>query len=336
MEGIAREVRLVARPQGFPGEELFELAETSIPDPADGQLLIRNAYFSVDPYMRPRMNDVRSYVAPFTLGEAMTGGAVGRVAVSRHPSFAEGDWVLHQLGWREWALSDGTALRRIDPAAAPVSTSLGVLGMPGFTAWYGLFVLGEPKEGETVLVSGAAGAVGSAVGQMARIAGCRVIGSAGSDEKIAWLQELGCDGVFNYREQPPHLAVKELCPDGIDIYFDNVGGEHLEAAIGALRAFGRVVACGSISRYNDAEPAPGPRNMFMVVTKRIRIQGFIISDHFDRFGEFARQAGGWVRDGRLQYRETVVDGIENAPQAFLGLLRGENIGKMLVKVGPDE
>ena len=282
------------------------------------------------------MNDVRSYVAPYTLGEAMTGGAVGRVAVSRHPRYAEGDWVLHQLGWREWALSDGSALRRLDPAIAPLSTALGVLGMPGFTAWYGLFVLGAPKEGETVLVSGAAGAVGSAAGQMARIAGCRVIGSAGSEEKLAWLRELGFDDVFNYREQRPRHALGELAPDGIDIYFDNVGGDHLEAAIGALRTYGRVVACGSISRYNDAEPTAGPRNMFMVVTKRLRLQGYIISDHFDRFGEFAREAAEWVRDGRLQYRETVVDGIENAPRAFLGLLRGENIGKMLVKVGPAE
>jgi NADPH-dependent curcumin reductase CurA len=336
MEGSAREIRLVARPQGFPDEELFELAETSIPEPADGQVLIRNAYFSVDPYMRPRMNDVRSYVAPFTLGEAMTGGAVGRIAVSRNPKLAEGDWVVHSLGWREWALSDGTGLRKVDPALGPVSTSIGVLGMPGFTAWYGLFVLGEPKEGETVLVSGAAGAVGSAVSQMARIAGCRVIGSAGSDAKTAWLAELGCEGVFNYHEQAPYSALKELAPDGIDIYFDNVGGEHLEAAIGALRTYGRIVACGSISRYNDVEPAPGPRNMFLVVTKRLKMQGFIISDHFDRFGEFLTDASAWVREGRLRYRETVVDGIENAPKAFLGLLRGENIGKMLVKVGPDE
>jgi NADPH-dependent curcumin reductase CurA len=334
MEGVAREIRLVARPQGFPGEDLFEVAETSIPDPAEGQLLIRNAYFSVDPYMRPRMNDVRSYVAPFTLGEAMTGGAVGRVEVSRSPRFAEGDWVLHQLGWREWALSDGSALRKLDPTIAPISTALGVLGMPGFTAWYGLFVLGQPTEGETVLVSGAAGAVGSAAGQMARIAGCRVIGSAGSEEKLDWCGQLGFDAGFNYREQSPRRALAELAPDGIDIYFDNVGGEHLEAAIGALRTHGRVVACGSISRYNDAEPTPGPRNMFMVVTKRLRLQGYIITDHFDRFHEFAQQAGEWVRDGRLQYRETVVEGIENAPRAFLGLLRGENIGKMLVKVGP--
>jgi NADPH-dependent curcumin reductase CurA len=336
MDGVAREIRLVARPQGFPDEDLFEVAETSIPDPADGQLLIRNAYFSVDPYMRPRMNDVRSYVAPFTLGEAMTGGAVGRVAVSRNAGYAEGDWVLHQLGWREWALSDGSGLRRLDPSVAAVSTALGVLGMPGFTAWYGLFALGAPQEGETVFVSGAAGAVGSAAGQMARIAGCRVIGSAGSPEKLAWLRDLGFDAAFDYREQRPREALAELAPDGIDIYFDNVGGEHLEAAIGALRTHGRVVACGSISRYNDAEPAPGPRNMFLIVTKRLRIQGYIIRDHYERFGEFAEQAGAWVADGRLQYRETVIEGIENAPKAFLGLLRGENIGKMLVKVGPSE
>jgi NADPH-dependent curcumin reductase CurA len=336
MSAVGKEIRLVARPQGFPSEELFEVAEARVPEPAEGQVLIRNAYFSVDPYMRPRMNDVRSYVAPFTLGEAMTGGAVGRVAVSRNPRYAEGDWVLHQLGWREWALSDGSALRRLDASVAPVSTALGVLGMPGFTAWYGLFVLGLPVEGETVLVSGAAGAVGSAAGQMARIAGCRVIGSAGSEAKLDWLRELGFDEVFNYRESSPRHALAELAPDGIDIYFDNVGGDHLEAAIGAARTHGRIVACGSIARYNDAEPAPGPRNMFMIVTKRIRMQGFIISDHFERFGEFAREAGEWLRDGRLQYRETVVEGIENAPKAFLGLLRGENIGKMLVKVGPDE
>jgi NADPH-dependent curcumin reductase CurA len=335
MEAVAREIRLVARPKGFPDEELFELAETPIPEPAEGQLLVRNAYFSVDPYMRPRMNDVRSYVAPFTLGEAMTGGAVGRVATSRHPRFAEGDWVLHGLGWREWALSDGSGVRKVDLAGAPVSTSLGVLGMPGFTAYYGLFELGRPEPGETVFVSGAAGAVGSAAGQMAKIAGCTVIGCAGSAEKVAWLRELGFDHPFDYREHSLRDAVAAASPDGIDIYFDNVGGDQLEAAIGALRTYGRIVACGSISRYNDVEPAPGPRNMFMVVTKRLRIQGYIISDHYDRFPEFLARATEWVRDGRLRYRETVVDGIENAPQAFLGLLRGENVGKMLVKVGPD-
>jgi NADPH-dependent curcumin reductase CurA len=336
MEGVSREIRLVARPQGFPSEDLFELTETPIPDPGEGQLLVRNSYFSVDPYMRPRMNDVRSYVAPFTLGEALTGGAVGQVAASRHAKYAKGDWVQHPLGWREWALSDGSGVRKIDPGAAPVSTSLGVLGMPGFTAYYGLFELGAPKPGETVFVSGAAGAVGSTAGQMAKIAGCRVLGCAGSAEKVAWLRDIGFDAAFDYRERSLRQALAEAAPDGLDIYFDNVGGDSLEAAIGALRNHGRIVACGSISRYNDVEPAPGPRNMFMVVTKRLRLQGYIISDHYDRFPEFLERAREWVRDGRLRYQETVVEGIENAPRAFLGLLRGENVGKMLVKVGPAE
>ena len=331
---MSREIRLVARPKGFPGEDLFELAETPIPEPGEGQLLVRNAYFSVDPYMRPRMNDVRSYVAPFTLGEPMVGGAVGRVERSRNDRYAEGDWVVHGLGWREWALSDGSGMRRIDSAVAPVSSFLGVLGMPGLTAYYGLFELGQPQEGETVFVSGAAGAVGSAAGQMAKIAGCRVVGSAGSAAKIEWLRELGFDAAFNYREQPVREALAEAAPEGIDVYFDNVGGDHLEAAIGALHTYGRVAACGSVSRYNDVEPSPGPRNMFMVVTKRLRIQGYIITDHYDRYPEFFERASEWVREGRLRYRETVVEGIDNAPRAFLGLLRGENIGKMLVKVGP--
>jgi len=335
MEGMSREIRLVARPRGFPDEDLFEIAEAPIPDPGEGQLLVRNAYFSVDPYMRPRMNDVRSYVAPFTLGEAMTGGAVGRVAVSRNERYAEGEWVLHGLGWREWTLSDGSGLRKVDSTSAPISTSLGVLGMPGFTAYYGFHELGRPQPGETLFVSGAAGAVGSTAGQMAKIAGCRVLGCAGSAEKVEWLRELGFDDAFDYRERSVRKALAEIAPDGIDIYFDNVGGDSLEAAIGALRTHGRIVACGSIARYNDVEPAPGPRNMFMVVTKRLRIQGYIISDHYDRFPEFLARAQEWVRDGRLRYRETVIDGIENAPRAFLGLLRGENIGKMLVKVGPD-
>jgi NADPH-dependent curcumin reductase CurA len=336
MEGVSREIRLVARPRGFPDEELFELAETPISDPGEGQLLVRNAYFSVDPYMRPRMNDVRSYVAPFTLGEALSGGAIGRVAASRNERFPEGQWVVHNAGWREWALSDGHGVRAVDTSSAPVSAFLGVLGMPGFTAYHGLFEIGKPKEGETVFVSGAAGAVGSAAGQMAKIAGCRVIGCAGSPEKVAWLRELGFDHAFDYREQPVRKALAEGAPDGIDIYFDNVGGDSLEAAIGALRPHGRVVACGSISRYNDVEASAGPRNMFMVVTKRLLLQGYIITDHYAGFPEFLRLAEEWVRDGKLRYRETVIEGIENAPRAFLGLLRGENVGKMLVKVGPVE
>jgi NADPH-dependent curcumin reductase CurA len=336
MEGVSREIRLAARPSGFPEEGLFEVVECPIPDPAEGQVLIRNAFLSVDPYMRPRMNDMRSYVAPYTLGEPMTGGAVGRVVASRDESLPEGEWVVHGLGWREWALSDGARVRRVDTTLAPPSTALGVLGMPGFTAYHGLFEIGRPKAGETVFVSGAAGAVGSAAGQMAKVAGCRVIGSAGSAEKVAWLEELGFDAAFDYREQPVRQALKEAAPDGIDVYFDNVGGDHLEAAIGALRNHGRIVACGSISRYNDAEPTPAPRNLFMVVTKRLLMQGFIINDHYGEFSQFLAAASEWFRDGRLRYRETLVDGIQNAPKAFLGLLRGENIGKMLVKVGPDE
>lgn len=335
MQGVSREIRLAARPQGMLRESDFELAEVSIPAPGEGELLIRNAYFSVDPYMRPRMNEARSYAASFELGEPLHGGAVGRVEESRNAAFSVGDWVLHGLGWREWALSDGTAVRAIDPAVAPVSTALGVLGMPGLTAYHGLFEIGKPKDGEVVFVSGAAGAVGSAAGQLAKIAGCRVIGSAGSAEKLAWLHELGFDGVFDYHDVSPREALRELAPDGIDIYFDNVGGDQLEAAIGALRMYGRIIACGSIALYNESEPPPGPRNIFLVVTKRLLMQGYIISDHFSEFPEFLGKAGEWVRDGRLRYRETVVEGIENAPGAFIGLFTGENIGKMLVQVGPD-
>jgi NADPH-dependent curcumin reductase CurA len=332
----SREVRLVGRPHGVPDDTLFELAEATVPDPGEGQVLIRNAYLSVDPYMRGRMNDMRSYVAPFALGEAMTGGAVGRVVQSRSPQWPEGSWVVHQLGWREWAVSDGRGLLSVDPSLAPVSTALGVLGMPGFTGWYGITELGQPVAGETVFVSGAAGAVGSAAGQVAKLLGCRVIGSAGSPEKLAWLREIGFDEAFSYRDRPVHESLREAAPDGIDIYFDNVGGDHLEAAISSLRKHGRIVACGAISRYNDTEPSPGPRNLFMLFTKRLTARGFIISDHFDRVGDFLAEMGPWVAEGKMQYRETIVDGIDQAPRAFLGLLAGENIGKMLVKVGPDE
>lgn len=334
MRGVCREIRLVAHPTRLPDEDLFEVGETPIPDPAEGHFLIRNAYFSVDPFMRPRIGDARAYVAPYTLGEAMSGGAVGRVAVSRHPDFAEGEWVLHMLGWREWALSDGKHVWKVDPSIAPVSAALGVLGIPGFTAYYGLHEIGRPQTGETVFVSGASGAVGSAAGQMAKIAGCRVVGCAGSEAKVAWLRELGFDAVFDYREQPARKALADLAPEGIDLYFDNVGGKQLEAAIGALRNHGRIVACGSMSRFEDVDFAP--RNLFMIVTKRLRMEGFLISDHVDLFPGYVALAGDWVREGRLRHRETIIDGIENAPAAFVGALRGESIGKMLVKVGPAE
>jgi NADPH-dependent curcumin reductase CurA len=327
----SREIHLAARPNGAPAPSDFSLVEVDVPDPAEGEVLIRNAYMSVDPYMRGRMNDAKSYVPPFQLGEVLDGGAVGQVVASRNERVPEGAWVVSRLGWRELALSDGSGLLQFDPSLGPVSTALGVLGMPGLTAYVGLLDIGRPVEGETVFVSGAAGAVGSLVGQIAKLRGCRVIGSAGSPEKVAWLRELGFDVAFDYRE----TETREVLREGVDVYFDNVGGQTLEAALGGLRVGGRVVACGAISQYNATEPPVGPRNLFLVVTKRLRLEGFIISDHYDRLPAFLAEVAPWVRDGSVRYRETVVEGIERAPEAFIGLLAGENVGKMLVKVGPD-
>jgi NADPH-dependent curcumin reductase CurA len=276
------------------------------------------------------MTGVRTYVDPYDVGDAIEGGAVGRVVTSRYDGLGEGDWVSSMLGWREGGVVDGKTLRKLDPQVAPPSTALGVLGMPGFTAWVGLVEIAAVQDGETIYVSGAAGAVGSTAVQLAKLKGLRVIGSAGSDEKVGWLRSLGIEA-FNYRETSP----REALGDGIDVYFDNVGGAQLEAALTALRPFGRVVACGAISRYNDERPEPGPRNLGFVVSKRLRIQGFIVTDHGARFGDFVREVGPWVADGNVQFRETVLEGIENVPAAFAGLFHGDNTGKMLVRVGPD-
>jgi NADPH-dependent curcumin reductase CurA len=327
---MTREVILAARPQGEPKESDFELREAPAREPGDGEVAVRNVFVSVDPYMRSRMTGIRTYVGPFEVGEAIDGGAVGRVVDSRHAGFETGDWVTSQLGWCESGVVDGDRLRKIDPALAPPSTALGALGMPGFTAWIGLVDIGRVEQGETIYISGAAGAVGSTAAQIAKRKGLRVIGSAGSAEKVEWLRSLGVEA-FDYRETP----AKEALADGIDVYFDNVGGAQLEAALFALRPFGRVVACGSISRYNDERPEPGPRNLALIVTKRLRVQGFIITDHGERYGEFLREVGPLVRDGKLECRETIVEGLENVPAAFAGLFRGENTGKMLVRVGPD-
>jgi NADPH-dependent curcumin reductase CurA len=327
---VTREVVLAARPQGMPQETDFELRDVEHPEPADGEVLVRNVFVSVDPYMRGRMTGIRTYVAPFEVGDPIDGGAVGRVVASKHGDLAEGDWVVSQLGWREAGVTEGKRVRKIDPALAAPSTALGTLGMPGFTAWIGLTEIADVKEGETIYVSGAAGAVGSAAVQIAKLKGLRVIGSAGSDEKVEWLRSLGVEA-FNYRE----TRAKEALADGIDVYFDNVGGEQLEAGLSALRPFGRVAACGAISRYNDQQPEPGPRNIGFVVTKRLRIHGFIVSDHNVRFPDFLREVGPWVAEGKIECRETVLEGIENVPGAFAGLFRGDNTGKMLVRVGPD-
>ena len=322
---------LVARPEGSPRETDFELRDADDREPADGEVAVRNVLVSVDPYMRSRMTGVRTYVPPYEIGDVVDGAAVGRVVASRHERFAEGDWVHSRLGWRERGVAAGDELRKLDPELAPPSTALGVLGMPGLTAWIGLVDVGRVKDGETLWVSGAAGAVGSVAAQLAKLKGLRVIGSTGSPEKVEWLQSLGIEA-FDYNRTP----AKEALADGIDVYFDNVGGTQLESALFALRPFGRVIACGAISRYNDEGPVPGPRNLGLIVTKRLRVEGFIVLDHTDRFRAFIEEVGPWVREGKIVCRETIVEGFDNLPRAFAGLFSGDNIGKMLVRVGPDD
>ena len=330
----SREIRLKQRPVGVPDASTFEMAEVSVPDPSEGEILVRNRWMSVDPYMRGRMIDRKSYLPPFEVGKALQGGAVGEVIASRHDGFAVGDHVLGMLGWRELYLSDGSGLQKVDGSVAPLSAYLGILGMPGLTAHYGLLQIGEPKEGETVFVSGAAGAVGAAVCQIARLKGCRVVASAGSPEKIAWLtEEAGVDEAFDYKTVGSVVrALAQAAPGGVDVYFDNVGGDHLEAALHVMNPFGRIVACGSISTYNATEPPCGPGNLFHVVTKRLLMQGFIVSDHYDHFPAFAREMAGWLASGRVKWKETVVEGLANAPDAFIGLFSGANLGKMVVRL----
>ncbi|TXS42241.1 NADP-dependent oxidoreductase [Streptomyces sp. uw30] len=329
-----REWHLLSRPVGWPKDEDFALVETEVPTPGEGQVLVRNKYLSVDPYMRGRMSAAKSYVAPFELGKVMQGGAVGEVVASNAEGIAVGDHVLHFFGWREFAAMDAKAAVKVDPDAAPLSTYLGVLGMTGLTAYAGLLRVGAFKEGDAVFVSGAAGAVGSQVGQIAKLKGAsRVIGSAGSDEKVKLLvEEYGFDAAFNYKNGPVWEQLKEAAPDGIDVYFDNVGGEHLEAAIGALNLGGRAVICGMISQYNSTEPTPGPSNMVKILQNRLRVEGVLVGDHYDLQPEFVQEVGPWVASGQLKYRETVVEGVENNLEAFLGVLRGDNIGKMVVKL----
>ncbi|MFH9977657.1 NADP-dependent oxidoreductase [Streptomyces sp. NPDC017179] len=331
---INREWHLLSRPVGWPKPEDFALVEAEVPQPGEGQVLVRNEYLSVDPYMRGRMNAAKSYAEPYELGRPMQGGAVGEVVASEAEGFAVGDHVLHFGGWREYAAVNGRGAVKVDPAVAPLPAYLGVLGMTGLTAYAGLLRIASFKEGDAVFVSGAAGAVGGQVGQIARLKGAsRVIGSAGSDEKVRLLtEEYGFDAAFNYRNGPVAEQLKAAAPDGVDVYFDNVGGEHLEAAIGSLNLGGRIAVCGMISVYNNTEPAPGPRNLARLIQTRGRIQGFLVGDHYDLQPEFVREVGAWVRSGELKYRETVVEGIENTLEAFLGVLRGDNIGKMIVKL----
>ncbi len=333
MSAKTQEIRLKSRPIGLPTAENFELVETSLPAPGVGEASVRNLWMSVDPYMRGRMYDRPSYVPPFPLGEALQGGAVGRVEQSNHPDFKPGDVVESMLGWREAFVAPVAALQKLPAENVPPQAYLGVLGMPGLTAYAGLQRIGEPKAGDTVFVSGAAGAVGSVVCQIAKLRGCKVVASAGSDEKLSWLKSVGVDAGVNYKTCGKLLdAVRAAAPNGIDIYFDNVGGEHLEVALEVARPFARFVECGMISAYNAAEPPPGPRNLMYIVGKNIKMQGFIVAFHFDLRDQFRAEMTQWIKDGKVKWEETVEHGIANAPKAFLSLFAGANTGKMLVKL----
>ncbi|MFD6293135.1 NADP-dependent oxidoreductase [Streptomyces sp. NPDC060205] len=332
LPATGREWHLVSRPVGVPEPEDFALVEADLKQPGPDQIVVRNKHLSVDPYMRGRMSAAKSYVAPYELGKAMLGGAVGEVVASNADGFSVGDHVLHGFGWREYAVFDAKHAVKVDPDAAPLTTYLGVLGMTGLTAYAGLLRTASFQEGDSVFVSGAAGAVGSQVGQIAKLKGAsRVIGSAGSDEKVRLLvEEYGFDAAFNYKSGPVSEQLRKAAPDGIDVYFDNVGGDHLEAAIGSLNLRGRIAICGMISVYNNTEPAPGPKNLARLIATRGRIQGLLVGDHYDLQPQFVQEVGPWVASGELKYRETVVEGIENNLEAFLGVLRGDNTGKMIV------
>ena len=331
---LNKQILLAQRPDGLPKESDFKLVESTIPTPTDGQILVRALFLSVDPYMRGRMNDVKSYAPPVKLGEVMVGGVVGEVTQSNHAQFQPGDVVEGFFGWQEYAVSDGKGVRKIDPQLAPISTALSVLGMPGLTAYFGLLEIGKPQAGETVLVSGAAGAVGSMVGQIAKLKGCRVVGVAGSDDKVDHLVgELEFDAAFNYKTTEDYLRkLKELCPDGIDVYFDNVGGPVTDAVFRLLNVRGRVCVCGQISQYNLAKPEMGPRFLWKLIEKRARVEGFLVFQFADRYAEGLRQMAEWFNAGKIKIRENIVEGIENAPRAFIGMLQGQNTGKQLVKI----
>ncbi|MGD9648030.1 MAG: NADP-dependent oxidoreductase [Pirellulales bacterium] len=331
---VNREIRLRSRPAGMPSADNFELVEAPVPEAKAGEILVRNLWMSVDPYMRGRMIQRRSYVQPFEVGQVLEGGSIGVVVDSKNDRFAVGDHVLGMQGWRDYWTSDARGVGKVNAQLAPLQTFLGVLGMPGLTAYAGLLKVGELKEGENVFVSGAAGAVGSLVCQIAKIKGCRVMGTAGSDEKLAWLRdEAGVDYAFNYKT--PKNLVAEMAkglPEGIDVYFENVGGPQLEAALLHMRDFGRVVVCGLISQYNDERPEPGPSTLGMVILRRLRIQGFIVTDHADLRDKFLSDMAGWIAAGKIRWKETVYEGLERAPEAFIGLFHGDNLGKMLVRI----
>jgi NADPH:quinone reductase len=336
MAGRNRRIVLAAVPEGMPRESDFRILDVAVPEcPANG-LLVRTLWISVDPYLRGRITGVRSYVAPIAVGAAMVSGAVGEVVASLHPDFQRGDVVTGYWGWQDFDAVEGVRAQRVDPREAPVSTALGVLGVPGLTAYFGLTEVCEPKAGETIVVSGAAGAVGSAVGQIAKILGCRAVGVAGTPAKVEWVKSLGFDGVLNYRTDLPYAeTLARMCPDGIDCFFDNVGGEFTDAVFGLMNVRGRVAVCGQISQYNDPSQDVGPRPFRQMIVKQLCVEGFLVSRWSGRFADGRAQMAEWLNAGRLRYQETIYNGLESAPRAFIGLFHGENTGKSLVKVADD-
>ena len=330
---ISREIRLKSRPVGLPVADNFELATVELPPPGPGEVQVKNTWMTVDPYMRGRMNDVKSYSPPFALGEAMQGGAVGEVVASNDASFKAGDLVQSFFGWREAFNAPAAAVQRIETHGLPPQVFLGAAGMPGLTAYVGLLRIAALKDGDVVFVSAGSGAVGSMVCQIAKLKGHKVIASAGGAEKCAFLRdELGVDVAIDYKAEPITDALAKAAPEGIDVYFENVGGEHLEAALACANPFARFALCGMISMYNATTPPPGPRNIVLAVGKSLRLEGFIVSNHADMAPAFQKDLAAWHAAGKLKWKETVFEGIEKAPDAFLGLFKGENFGKMLVKL----
>jgi NADPH-dependent curcumin reductase CurA len=334
MPSVNRQITLAHRPVGMPTESDFRLMESPIPRPGAGEALVRALYLSLDPYMRGRMNDAASYARPVELGEVMVGGVVGRVIESNDPRMERDDIVEGMLGWQDYAIAPAKSLRKIDPRAFPITTALYVLGMPGLTAYFGLLDICRPAPGETVVISGAAGAVGSLVGQIARIKRCRVVGIAGSDEKIRFLTtELGFDAGVNYKESPDlYGRLKEVCPNGIDVYFDNVGGAITDTAIRSINTHARIAVCGQSSQYNSEQPEMGPRWLGQLIVRQAKVEGFLVSQFSGRWEEGLRQLAAWLREKRLNYREEIVEGLAHAPDAFLAMLHGRHTGKLLIKM----
>ena len=329
-----QEIHLQRRPSGMPVAEDFKLVSTPVAEVKKGEVLVKNLWMSVDPYMRGRMIERKSYVAPFALGAVLEGGAVGEVVESDNPAFTVGQKVAHMSGWREYYISKGEDLQPLPESTVPEQAFLGVLGMPGMTAYTGLLKIGELKEGDNVFVSAASGAVGSIVCQIAKLKGCFVVGSVGSDVKAEYLiSELGVDAAINYKTSKDLSAdLKAACPNGIDVYFENVGGAHLEAALNVMNDHGRIAVCGMIDQYNAEAPVPGPTNLAQIIIKKLKVQGFIVFEHWDEYPAFVQQMSQWILEEKIHYRETVYEGIESAPEAFMGLFSGKNTGKMLVKL----